>query len=100
MPSALHHFDDEKRKDIGEEVTKLLAAEFVREIHHSEWVVNHVLIMKSKSGRMCVDYMSLNKACPKDAFPLPRIDQVVDSTTGCKLLSFLDAYSCYHQISM
>ena len=49
---------------------------------------------------MCVDYTGLNKACPKDHFPLPRIDQIVDSTSGCKILSFLDAYSGYHQIVM
>ena len=49
---------------------------------------------------MCVDYMSLNKACPKDLFPLPHIDQVVDSTSGCETLCFLDAYSRYHQIVM
>jgi hypothetical protein len=49
---------------------------------------------------MCVDYTSLNKACPKDLFPLPYIDQVVDSTAGCEALCFLDAYSGYHQIAM
>ena len=49
---------------------------------------------------MCVDYTDLNKACPKDPFGLPRIDQVVDSTAGCELLSFLDCYSGYHQISL
>ena len=49
---------------------------------------------------MCVDYTSLNKACPKVPFPLPRIDQIVDSTAGCETLSFLDAYSDYHQIKM
>ena len=49
---------------------------------------------------MCVDYTNLNKHCPKDPFGLPRIDEVVDSTTGCELLSFLDCYSGYHQISL
>ena len=49
---------------------------------------------------MCVDYTGLNKACPKVLFHLPRIDQIVDSTMGCELLSFLDAYSGYHQIKM
>ena len=49
---------------------------------------------------MCVDYTSLNKACPRDPFPLPRIDQIIDSTSGCEILSFLDAYSGYHQIAM
>jgi hypothetical protein len=49
---------------------------------------------------MCIDYTSLNKACPKDPYPLPRIDQIVDSTSGCDLLSLLDAYSGFHQIQM
>ena len=49
---------------------------------------------------MCVDYTSLNKAYPKDPFPLPRIDQIIDSTSGCEILSFLDAYSGYHHIAM
>jgi hypothetical protein len=49
---------------------------------------------------MCVDYTSLNKSCPKHPFPLPRINQIVDSTLGCEALSFLDAYSGYHQIVM
>src|SRR5438105_837767 len=49
---------------------------------------------------MCIDYTNLNKACPKDPFGLPRIDQVVDSTTGSELLCFLDAYSGYHQVSL
>jgi hypothetical protein len=49
---------------------------------------------------MCVDYTSLNKTCLKDPFPLPRINQVIDLTVGCELLSFLDAYSGYHQIPL
>ena len=56
--------------------------------------------MKSGKWRMCVDYTGLNKACPKHPFPLPRIDQIVDSTSGCETLCFLDAYSGYHQITM
>jgi hypothetical protein len=51
------------------------------------------------SQRTCVDYTGLNKACPKDLFPLPHIDQVVDSTAGCETLCFLDVYSGYHQIA-
>ena len=49
---------------------------------------------------MCVDYTDLNRACPKDAFPLPNIDMLVDNSTGYKLLSFLNAYSGYNQIPM
>jgi hypothetical protein len=47
---------------------------------------------------MCIDYTSLNKACSKDLFPLPHIDQVADWTSGCETLCFLNAYSGYHQI--
>ena len=49
---------------------------------------------------LCIDHTDINKACPKEPFPLPHIDQIVDSTAGCDLLSFLDAYSGYHQIFM
>ena len=49
---------------------------------------------------MCIDYTNLNRACPKDSFPLPRIDQLVDATAGHALLSFMDAYSGYNQIFM
>jgi hypothetical protein len=55
---------------------------------------------KDKSLRMCIDFKHINRACPKDHFPLPRIDQIVDSTTGCEHLSFRDVYSGYHQIRL
>nr|BAB39950.1 putative polyprotein [Oryza sativa Japonica Group] len=81
--------------------TKLLRAGVIQEIDHPEWLANPVLVRKSNGKwRMCVDFTDLNKACPKDDFPLPRIDQLVDSTAGCELMSFLDAYSGYHQIHM
>jgi hypothetical protein len=80
---------------------KLLSAGFIREVFYPEWLANPILVMKKNNKwRMCVDYTSLNKACPKDPFPLPRKDQVVDSTAGCETLCFLDAYSGYHQIVM
>ena len=101
VKQRLRHFNEEKRRLIGEEIAKLLAAGFIKEVYHPEWLSNPILV-KKKSGklRMCVDYTSLNKACPKDSFPLPCIDQVVDSTSGCETLCFLDAYSRYHQIAM
>jgi hypothetical protein len=96
VQQRLRRFDEEKCRAIGEEIAKLLAAGFIREVQHPTWVANPVMVWK-KNGkwRMCVDYTSLNRACPKDPFPLPRIDQVVDSTAGCILLCFLDAYSGY-----
>ena len=101
MKQRLRYFDEEKHKIIGEDVHKLLMAVFIKEVHHPDWLANLVLVKKkNEKMRMCVDYTSLNKACPKVPFPLPRTDQIVDSTAGCETLSFLDAYSGYHQIKM
>ena len=70
-------------------------------MYHLDWLTNPVLVRKKNNEwRMCVDYTDLNKLCPKDPFGLPRINEVVDSTAGCELLSFLDCYSGYHQISL
>jgi hypothetical protein len=79
----------------------LLEAGFIKPVDYLSWLANPVLVEKSnKSWWMYIDYTSLNKACPKDEYPLPRIYQIVDSTALCELLSFLDAYSGYHQISL
>ena len=96
----LWKFLAEKREAIKKELGKLLAAGFVKEVYHPEWLVNIVLILKKNNNewRMCVDYTDLNKHCPKDPFGLPHIDQVIDSTAGCVLLSFLDYYFGYHQL--
>ena len=77
----LCRFNEERRKAIGEEVARLLAVGFIVEVFHSEWLANPVLVLK-KNGtwHMCVDYTELNKACPKDPFPLPRINQIIDDT--------------------
>ena len=74
---------------------------FIQEVYYPEWLVNVVLVKKANGNwRMCVDFTDLNKACPKDSFPLPRIDQLVDSTAGHKLLTFMDAFSGYNQVRM
>jgi hypothetical protein len=98
----LRRFADDRQDAIKKELAKLLAAGFIREVFHPEWLANPVLVCKknSKEWRMCVDYTDLNKHCPKDPFGLPRIDQVIDSTAGCDLLCFLDCYSGYHQIAI
>jgi hypothetical protein len=101
VQQRLRRFDEERRQTIGVEPRKLLEAWSIKEVFHPTWLANPVLV-KKKNGKwwMCVDYTSLNKACPKVPFPLPQIDQIVDSTAGCELLCFLDAYSGYHQIKM
>ena len=92
----------EKREAIKKELAKLLAAGFIKEVYHPEWLANPILFLKKNNNewRMCIDYTDLNKHCPKDPFGLPRINQVIDSTAGCVLLSFLDCYSGYHQIAL
>jgi hypothetical protein len=82
-----------------EEVEKLLMTRFIREVYYPEWLANVVMVKKSSGKwRMCIDFTDLNKACPKDSYPLPRIDQLVDSTVGHKLLSFMDTFSSYNQM--
>ena len=107
MKQSLHRFAEERRKAIGDEIARLLAAGFIMEVLHPDWLANPVLVEKKKDDpnvavvwRMCIGYTNLNKACPKDPFPLPRIDQAIDSTAGCELLSFVDAYSSFHQIAL
>ena len=94
-------FNQEMYEAINAEVEKLLRAGFIREARYPEWISNLVLA-KNVNGkwRMCVDFTDLNKACPKYGFPLPKIDQLVDSTAGHNLLSFMDAFSRYNQIPM
>jgi dsDNA-binding SOS-regulon protein len=86
---------------IREEIKKLLDAGFIREVDHPRWLANPIVVPKAGGKlQMCIDYTSLNKTCSKDAFPHPRIDQIVDSTSDCDLLCFLDAYSDFQQIPM
>jgi hypothetical protein len=101
MKQRLCRFNDDKCKAISEEIKKLFSSRFIPEAFHPEWLANPILVNnKNKKCRTCVNYTSLNKACPKDPFSLPRIDQVVNSTRGCETLYFLEAYSGYHQIAM
>ena len=102
VKQSLQRFGDEQRKAIAKELARLELANVITEVIHIDWVAKPVLVPKKDTIdlRMCVDYTALNKPCPKDPFPLPRIDQVIDSTAGSELLCFLDAYSEYHQIPM
>jgi hypothetical protein len=82
-------------------VKKLLKAGFIKEVDYTEWLANVVLAKKSNGKwKMYVDFTDLNKACPKDSFPLPQMDLLEDSTSGHELLSFMDAFSGYNQIHM
>ena len=91
----------ERATTVLEEVGCLLTSGAIREIQYPVWLSNTVVV-KKKNGkwRVCIDFTDLNKACPKDPFPLPRIDQLVDLASGHARLSFLNAFQGYHQIPM
>nr|GMC63217.1 uncharacterized protein LOC109179160 [Ipomoea batatas] len=84
-------------ESIKKEVDMLLAADHVQEVKYPGWLANVVLVPKPPAWRTCIDYINLNKACPKDLFPLPHITRLVDKTAGCALLSFMDAFRGYHE---
>ena len=94
-------FAPEWNKAVMDKLNKLLTTNFIREVYYPEWLANVVMVKKAnRKWRMCVDFTDLNNACLKYNFPLPRIDQLVDSTAGHKLLTFMDAFSGYNQIQM
>lgn len=94
-------FAPERREVIREEVGKLIKVGFIREVQYPNWLVNVVFVKKaSEKWRVCFDFTDLNNECPKDIYPLLRIDNLMESKSGHKLYSFLDAFSRYHQILM
>ena len=79
----------------------MLDADFIREVYYLDWLANVVMVKKANGKwRMYVDFTDLNRACPKDSYPLLRIDTLVDSTARHELLSFMDAFSGYNKIRM
>ena len=89
------------RDIVKEEVHKILDVGFIYPISDSQWVSPLVLV-PSKDGiwRICIDFRELNKSTLKDYFPLPFIDQVLDTLAGKKYFSFLDGFSGYNQIQI
>jgi hypothetical protein len=92
---------DDRVKSAETEVQKLFDVRIIREVQYPVWVANVVMVPK-KNGNMCmcIDFTELNKACPKDPYPLPRIDIIIDQATGCEMLSLLDCFSRNHQVWM
>ena len=92
-------FASERDQAIVEEVHKLQEVSFIREVYYPDWLANVVMVKKaSGKWRMCVNFTDLNKACPKDSYPFPRVDMLVDSTVRHQLLSFMNTFSGYNQI--
>jgi hypothetical protein len=102
VKQPLRRFDEPKRKAIEAELPCLENVGFIKEIKTSSCVSSPVIVPKKNTNihPFYVDYTALNKHCPKDPFPLPRIDQIINSTAGCARLSFLDTYLGYNQIKL
>jgi hypothetical protein len=101
VKQKLRKMSEERKQAATVEVKHLLDAGVIRPVKYPPWLSNVVLVQKkNKKWRMCVDFTSLNKACPKDNFPLPRISTLVDAAAGCELLSLLDCFLGYHHIWM
>jgi hypothetical protein len=97
----LRKMSEDKAEGARNEVKRLLSAGVIREVKYPEWLANTVMVKKANGKwRMCIDFIDLNKACPNDEFPLPRIDSLVDAAASSELMSLLDCYSRYHQIWM
>jgi hypothetical protein len=97
----LRNMSEDKAEGAKVDVKSLLTAKVIGEIAYLEWLVNTVMVKKSNGKwRMCIDFTDLNKACPKDEFPLQRINSMVDAVVTSELMSLLDCYSGYHQIWM
>jgi hypothetical protein len=96
----LHKMPEEKIEDAKSEVQCLLDAGFIREVRYPQWLANIVIVHK-KNGkwRMCTDFTDLSKCCPKDDFPLNRIDQIVDSAVGYDIMALLDCFSAVTRYS-
>ena len=87
--------------DTDDVIAELVIAEFICEVYYPDWLANVVMVKKANGKwKMCMGFTDLNKACPKNSYPLPCIDQLVDSTVGHQLLNFMDAFSGYNQIKM
>ena len=86
---------------VKSEVQRLKEVGVIRKIYFPEWLANTVVV-KKKNGkwRVYVDFTDLNRACPKNPFPMLKIDQLVDATYGHPRMSFLDAFQGYHQIAL
>jgi hypothetical protein len=97
----LRKMSDDKAEGARNEVKRLLSVGVIREVTYLEWLANTLMVKKANGKwRMCIDFTYINKACPKDEFPLPRIDSLVDAAATSELMSLLDCYSGYHQIWM
>ena len=90
-----------KAAAIKAEVEKLLHVGFIYPVPLTDWVSNIVPIMKKQGTiKVCIDYRDVNQACPKDNYPTPFIDEIIDECVGCEIFSFMDGFFGYNQINI
>lgn len=88
-------------KVVREEISKLKSVGFIRKVIYPKWMEILVMVNKAtREWRMCVDFTHLNSTCPKDNYPLPNIDKLIDDCSGHELYSFMDAHLSYNQVSL
>jgi len=87
---------------IQSKVKKLVDSGFIREEQHPDWVANVIPVTKKKNEKIqiCIDFCDLNEACPKDKFPLPITDVMIDNTCRFERMSFIDGFSGYNEIKI
>jgi hypothetical protein len=101
VQQKFHLVNPKKAATIKAEVEKLLKVVFIYPIQLAQWVSNHVLVNKKQGMiNICMDFRDLNKACPKENFPTPIIDHIVDECIGYEVFSFMDGFSRYNQIQI
>jgi hypothetical protein len=101
IQKLLHPIHPCKVAAIKLEVEKLLKVSFIYPVALTDWVSNLVPIDKKQGTiRVCIDYMDINKACPKDNFPTPFVDHIVDDCLGSEIFSLMDGFSRYNQINI
>ncbi|GAA0146552.1 hypothetical protein LIER_06478 [Lithospermum erythrorhizon] len=93
------NFSDDKNRVIRKEIEELITAKVIKELQFPEWIANVAMVKKSNNKwKMCTDFTNLNKACPKDYYPLACLGRLVDDSVGHEVFDFLDASRGYHQI--
>ena len=99
MRQNRRHLAPKRAQAMRDKVAKLIEADLIHKVYYPKWLSNMVLVKKpNRKWRMCIDYTDLNKACPKDSYSLPSINQLMDATSEFQLMSFMDAFSDYNQI--
>ncbi|MBS2634161.1 RNA-directed DNA polymerase, partial [Salmonella enterica subsp. enterica serovar 1,4,[5],12:i:-] len=95
-------FNPEIYDRVKEEINRLLEANFIRPCRYADWISNIVPVEKKGTSkiRVCIDFRNLNRATPKDEYPMPIADMLIDAASGHRMISFLDGNAGYNQIFM